>query len=93
MRGGDERRAPFREGVLYADEEEVPGFFAPVSFDDWLRITFALCWQQHGGSGLLITWGEALELELSERNALLDLVGERRRLESEAIKKAHEKKS
>jgi hypothetical protein len=49
---------------------------------------FLLTWRQHGGSGLGITWGDALELELAERDWLVERMQKQRRREAQEIKKA-----
>jgi hypothetical protein len=49
---------------------------------------FVLAWQQHGGSGLGLTWRDALDLDLSDRNWLIERVLKQRRREAQEIKKA-----
>ena len=49
---------------------------------------FILTWGQHGGSGLSITWEDALSLEPSDRDWLVHRIAEQRRREAEAIRKA-----
>ncbi len=53
---------------------------------------FHLCWQQHGGSGLGMTWGEAMELVVSDRDWLLERIGEERSREAREIEKAARRK-
>jgi hypothetical protein len=47
-----------------------------------------LCWRQHGGSGLGLTWREALDLDTGERDWLLERIDEQRSREAEALRKA-----
>jgi hypothetical protein len=47
-----------------------------------------LCWIQHGGSGLNITWGEAHDLTWDELIMLVNEVHKRREAEANAIRKA-----
>jgi len=53
---------------------------------------FRLCWHEHGGSGLVMPWSDALELELSDRNWLYERVNKQRREEARALEKAAKKK-
>jgi len=39
---------------------------------------FQLCWQQHGGSGLAISFADALNLSLPERDWFLERIGTQR---------------
>lgn len=49
---------------------------------------FQLCWQQHGGSGLAITFADALDLSLEERDWFLERIGAQRTREAKEISKA-----
>lgn len=49
---------------------------------------FALCWNQHGGSGLSITWHEAGELEFQEAMILARKIRKQRKAEQAALNKA-----
>jgi len=49
---------------------------------------FQLCWRQHGGSGLGATLDEALELEVGDRDWLLERIGDQRSREAKEIEKA-----
>jgi hypothetical protein len=53
---------------------------------------FALCWRQHGGSGLGVTYGEALELPLADRDWLIERIGNQRSREAREIEKAARRK-
>jgi hypothetical protein len=59
-----------------------------VTADAWREGLFQLCWQQHGGSGLSITVADALELATSDRDWLIERVGEQRVREAREIEKA-----
>lgn len=50
---------------------------------------FAITWHQHGGSGLEASWSDALELEPSDRDWLLQRIAKQRKHEAEEIRKAH----
>ena len=60
--------------------------FGALSLDSWRARMFALCWHQHGGSGLSIDWASALELPVEDQRALLELVADRREAEAKAIR-------
>jgi hypothetical protein len=47
-----------------------------------------LCWQQHGGSGLLVSLGDALELQTTERDWFIERIGEQRAREAKELEKA-----
>jgi hypothetical protein len=49
---------------------------------------FVLTWRQHGGSGLGLAWGDALGLELADRDWLIERIHKQRRREAQEIKKA-----
>ena len=53
---------------------------------------FQLCWTQHGGSGLGLTLGEALELQVADRGWLLERIGTQRSREAREIEKAARKR-
>ncbi|GAB4205024.1 MAG: hypothetical protein OHK0013_20500 [Sandaracinaceae bacterium] len=86
--------APFRPGVLPAwegEDGEAPGpeqLFPRVSLDGWREGLFQLCWRQHGGSGLGATLSEALDLSTTDRDWLLERVGQQRQREAREIEKA-----
>jgi hypothetical protein len=49
---------------------------------------FQLAWHQHGGSGLGISWREALEMTTADRDWLLERIGAQREREAREIEKA-----
>jgi hypothetical protein len=49
---------------------------------------FSLCWRQHGGSGLGIGFGEALDLAVGDRDWLLERVGDERQKEARQLERA-----
>ena len=49
---------------------------------------FQLCWRQHGGSGLGVGLGEALDLPVGDRDWLLERIGTQRSREAREIEKA-----
>jgi hypothetical protein len=49
---------------------------------------FSLCWQQHGGSGLAMSWAEAMRLDVPTRDWLLERVGRQREAEAAALSRA-----
>lgn len=49
---------------------------------------FQLCWHQHGGSGLAISFADALDLSLAERDWFLERIGAQRTKEAQEIAKA-----
>jgi hypothetical protein len=53
---------------------------------------FQICWHQHGGSGLGITFGEALELPVQDRDWLLERIGSQRTREAHEIEQAARKR-
>jgi hypothetical protein len=59
-----------------------------VNLDSWREALFQLCWHQHGGSGLSLTLGDALELPISDRDWLLERIGEQRSREARELEKA-----
>jgi hypothetical protein len=59
-----------------------------VSLDAWREGLFHLCWHQHGGSGLQLSFAEALELSVSDRDWFLERIGEQRTREARELEKA-----
>ncbi len=59
-----------------------------MSLEAWREGVFQLCWRQHGGSGLGITVGEALDLPVGDRDWLLDRIGTQRSREARELEKA-----
>jgi hypothetical protein len=53
---------------------------------------FRLCWHEHGGSGLGLSWDEALDLDLADRNWLYERVNKQRKDEARTLEKAAKKK-
>lgn len=49
---------------------------------------FQLCWQQHGGSGLAISFADALDMTIDDRDWFLDRIGTQRTREAKEIAKA-----
>lgn len=45
-----------------------------------------MCWQQHGGSGLNVSWRDVLEMSVSDRDWLLEKIEERREDEARALR-------
>jgi hypothetical protein len=79
-------RAPFREGLLSTHEED--GLWPKIAQDEWREAAFQLCWRQHGGSGLGISWSEADDILVSDRQWLLERIGEQRAQEARDIERA-----
>jgi hypothetical protein len=52
------------------------------------QIAFDLVYQQHGGSGLSLTYSDVLSMDLYEIERFSDTLGERRRHEAAAIARA-----
>lgn len=90
--------APFRSDVLHAGEgpdctEAGPQWVLPgVDLDAWREAIFALCWSQHGGSGLGLSLSDALELPVSDRDWLVERVDTQRTREAWAIEHANRKR-
>jgi hypothetical protein len=80
---------PFRLGLLHADEGDV---FPDVDLEGWREGVFGLLWRQHGGSGLGVTYAEAMDLPLPERDWLLERIARERTREAKEIEKAGKKK-
>jgi len=59
-----------------------------VTLDGWREALFQLCWQQHGGSGLVAPIGHALELQTSDRDWLIERISEQRAREAKELEKA-----
>lgn len=53
---------------------------------------FQACWQQHGGSGLCLSVREALELPVSDRDWLIERIGQQRGREAKEIEKASKRR-
>ena len=53
---------------------------------------FQVCWRQHGGSGLGVTVMEALELPISDRDWLIERIGQQRSREAKEIEKASKRR-
>lgn len=56
--------------------------------DAWREALFQLCWQQHGGTGLAITLRDALELPTTDRDWLIERIGNQRVWEARELEKA-----
>jgi hypothetical protein len=52
---------------------------------------FQLAWHQHGGSGLAISYGDALDLTVADRDWLSERIGTQREREANAIERAAKK--
>ena len=63
-----------------------------MSLEAWREGVFQLCWRQHGGSGLGITVGEALDLPVGDRDWLLERIGAQRSREARELEKAARRK-
>src|SRR5690606_15077116 len=87
-------RPPFRQGVLPpgpGQDGEAEGreqLFPPVTMEDWREGIFQVCWQQHGGSGLAVTLGDVLELPTTDRDWLVERIGQQRAREAKELEKA-----
>ncbi len=49
---------------------------------------FQVCWRQHGGSGLGVTMAEVLEMPTSDRDWLIERIGQQRGREAKELEKA-----
>lgn len=83
------------EGLLEygAEIEEDPygilgGLFQHIDAETARQIIFDLTYQQHGGSGLNITYNDAQRMDLAEIAWYSDTLGSRRRQEAAAIARA-----
>ena len=47
-----------------------------------------MCWRQHGGSGLGVTLDQVLDLPTSDRDWLIERIGQQRTREAKEIEKA-----
>ena len=54
----------------------------------WREGLFQLCWRQHGGSGLTVSLDGALELPTTDRDWLLERIGQQRAREARELEKA-----
>ncbi|WP_426747433.1 hypothetical protein VZQ01_08155 [Myxococcus faecalis] len=59
-----------------------------MTLETWREGLFQLCWHQHGGSGLAVPLGNALELPTSDRDWLLERIGQQRAQDAKALEKA-----
>ena len=59
-----------------------------MSLETWREGVFQLCWHQHGGSGLGATLDEALNLDVADRDWLLERIGDQRTREARELDKA-----
>jgi hypothetical protein len=59
-----------------------------VTLEAWREGLFQLCWHQHGGSGLAFSLSDALELPTSDRDWLLERIGQQRSREAKELEKA-----
>ena len=53
---------------------------------------FQVCWRQHGGSGLGTSMSEVLELPVSDRDWLIERIGQQRSREAKEIEKASKRR-
>ena len=60
--------------------------------EHWREALFQLCWTQHGGSGLHCSITEALDLDISERDWMLERIEEQRKKEAAELRKAARKR-
>ena len=74
-----------------------PQFFPPKEnptvgllpeWDDLRERVFHCCWVTHGGSGLNLSWGDALNCTLSDLQWVYERVTKERKTEAEAIRLA-----
>lgn len=59
-----------------------------MTLEAWREGLFQLCWQQHGGSGLAVTLHDALDLPTTDRDWLMERIGEQRSREAKALEQA-----
>lgn len=59
-----------------------------MDLDGWREEVFGLCWHQHGGSGLAISFADALDLPVEDAAWLLERIGEQRTQEARELEKA-----
>jgi len=92
------RAAPFRPELLPSGEgpdgaEAGPEWLLPsVDPDTWRESLFQLCWRQHGGSGLGMSMGEALEMTTADRDWFIERIGDQRSREAKEIERASKKR-
>lgn len=67
------------------------GLLEAVDEDALFELRFALCYGQHGGSALNLTWLETLEVELGELTRLAVKLQETREEEAAALRAAQRK--
>ena len=89
--------APFRPGILHAVEGDgaEPGLgwlFPDVALETWRENVFQLAWHQHGGSGLAVSMGDALDLAVADRDWLNERIGVEREREARALERAAKRK-
>jgi hypothetical protein len=56
--------------------------------ETWREGIFKFCWQQHGGSGLAVTLDGALKLPTTDRDWLIERIGQQRAREAKELEKA-----
>ena len=66
--------------------------FPVVDLEAWREAMFGLCWFQHGGSGLGISLGAALELDVGDRDWLVERVSTQRSREARELERAARRK-
>ncbi|QRK08565.1 hypothetical protein JQX13_53230 [Archangium violaceum] len=59
-----------------------------MTLEVWREGLFQLCWHQYGGSGLAFSLSDALELPTSDRDWLLERIGQQRSREAKELEKA-----
>ena len=97
--GADAGRTPFRSFVFNASiqtkEDAAAGahlIWPVIEAKHWREALFQLCWTQHGGSGLHCSITEALDLDISERDWMLERIEEQRKKEAAELRKAARKR-
>ena len=63
-----------------------------MTLEIWRESIFQLSWQQHGGSGLMATLGDVLDLTTSDRDWLLERIGKQRSQEANEISKVNKRR-
>ena len=53
---------------------------------------FQVCWRQHGGSGLGVSMSEVFAMPISDRDWLIDRIGQQRGREAKEIEKASKRR-
>lgn len=51
-----------------------------------MKKVFELCWHESGGSGLSMTWEQAMNMTADEAEFLLEMIGFRRKAEADNTK-------